>query len=276
MSPGRWARLPGMFSTQGTNAAHRDGGPQLGDGAHGADHRRAAGHVVLHLLHAVGGLDGNTAGIEGDALADQSQVSAALRVRGPVTQHDQHRRFGAADGHAEQRTHAEFLHGIAIQDFALQSEFRRHLSRGIGHGERRQPIGRLVDQVAAEILRFGQNPAALDSGIQTGRIAGHRERLDRFLVVALLVAVGLEIAQDGAFDRGRSEVVAGKFGIQGEGDVLDRFGLQIAQRGPAQAAHFGGVEFLRLARPRQQDPGGAHARRMVEQGQFERLSGDFP
>ena len=48
-------------------------GLEQSDGAHGADHGGPAGHVVLHLLHAVAGLDGNAAGIESDALSDQAQ-----------------------------------------------------------------------------------------------------------------------------------------------------------------------------------------------------------
>ena len=36
------------------------------------EHRRGAGHVVLHPDHGGGGLERETARIEGDALADQS------------------------------------------------------------------------------------------------------------------------------------------------------------------------------------------------------------
>ena len=195
---------------------------------------------------------------------------------GPVAEHDQHRRFGAAESHAQQRAHAELLHGVAIQDVALQAKFRRHLARGVGHGERSQAIGRLVDQAPSEILRFGQNPPALDSRIQARRIGRHRKAVDRFLVVAGSIAVGLEIAEDSAFDDRRSEVVAGELRFQVKGDGLNRFGLQIADGGPAQAAHFRGIEFLRFARSRQQHPGGAYTGRMVEQSQFEQLSGDLP
>ena len=80
ISPGRCARLPGMFSTAGISAVTGIGGLQLRDRAHGADHGRAAGHVVLHLLHAVGGLDGDAAGVEGHALADQAQMRGAVRA----------------------------------------------------------------------------------------------------------------------------------------------------------------------------------------------------
>ena len=67
----------------GNQRRHRHGRLQLRDGPHGADHGGAARHVVLHLLHAVGGLDGDAAGIERDALAHQAQVHrlAVARAR---------------------------------------------------------------------------------------------------------------------------------------------------------------------------------------------------
>ena len=58
----------------GNERGHGDGRFQLRDCAHGAENRGAAGHVVLHFFHAVGGLDGYAAGVKGDALADQPQV----------------------------------------------------------------------------------------------------------------------------------------------------------------------------------------------------------
>ena len=50
------------------------GGLEQRDGAHGAKHRGGAGHVVLHLVHVVGGLDGDAAGVEGDAFADEADA----------------------------------------------------------------------------------------------------------------------------------------------------------------------------------------------------------
>ncbi len=78
MSPGRCARLPTMFSTAGTSAVTGIDGFSCAMARMAPEHGRAAGHVVLHLLHALGGLDGDAAGIEGDALADQAQMIAAL------------------------------------------------------------------------------------------------------------------------------------------------------------------------------------------------------
>ena len=66
-----------------------NGGLELRDGAHGADHGGAPGHVVFHLLHAIGRLDGDAARVEGDALAHQAQVhEVGGRASGAVAQHD--------------------------------------------------------------------------------------------------------------------------------------------------------------------------------------------
>ena len=46
-------------------------GPPPGERRHQPDHRRAAGHVELHVLHAARRLDGDAAGVEGHALADE-------------------------------------------------------------------------------------------------------------------------------------------------------------------------------------------------------------
>ena len=72
-----------MFSTAGTSAVTGIARLQLRDGAHRAEHCRAARHVVLHLLHALGRLDGDAAGVEGDAFADQPQMIGRLRRRLP-------------------------------------------------------------------------------------------------------------------------------------------------------------------------------------------------
>ena len=56
---------------RGNYADHFHGGLQRGDGAHDAEHGSATGHIVLHFFHAVGGLDGNSSGIEGDRFTDE-------------------------------------------------------------------------------------------------------------------------------------------------------------------------------------------------------------
>src|SRR5438445_4110875 len=64
------------------DANYFDAGLQRGERTHDAEHGGAAGHVVLHFLHAVGGLDGDAAGVEGNGFADQADHGrAGFRVR---------------------------------------------------------------------------------------------------------------------------------------------------------------------------------------------------
>ena len=53
---------------------------QQRDRAQRGDHGGAAGHVVLHPLHAVGRLDRDAAGVERDALADQAEDEVGRRA----------------------------------------------------------------------------------------------------------------------------------------------------------------------------------------------------
>ncbi len=93
-------------------------GLQLGDGSHRRNHRRAAGHVVFHLVHVLGGLDGDAAGIEGDSLAHQAQNRRGRRRGWQVFQDDERGRFGAALGHGQERVHLQFFATGAIQHVA--------------------------------------------------------------------------------------------------------------------------------------------------------------
>ena len=56
---------------------HLERQAEVGDRERGGDDRGGAGHVGLHLVHAGGRLDGQPAGVEGDALADQREVLVA-------------------------------------------------------------------------------------------------------------------------------------------------------------------------------------------------------
>ncbi len=82
---------------------------EQGDGAHGADHGSAAGHVVLHLLHVVGGLDGDAAGVEGDAFADEAEHRAFGYAFGFVAEDDEGGRFFGALGDAPECAHLELV-----------------------------------------------------------------------------------------------------------------------------------------------------------------------
>jgi len=56
----------------------------------------AASHVVLHFFHAVGGLDGDATGVEGDGFADEADHwRAGFQVRGRIS--DDHDAGSARD-----------------------------------------------------------------------------------------------------------------------------------------------------------------------------------
>ena len=89
------------FSAAGTRPITLTGQCDVAQRGHGGEHRGAAGHVALHRQHALGRLDVEAAGVEGDALADQHH---GRRLRGRaargVVETDQagRRRRGGADG----------------------------------------------------------------------------------------------------------------------------------------------------------------------------------
>ena len=72
-SPGLIAVPLGMFSAIGTTPMTRIGGLSSAMARIARDDRGAAGHVVLHPLHAFGRLDRNAAGVERDALPHQAE-----------------------------------------------------------------------------------------------------------------------------------------------------------------------------------------------------------
>ena len=175
------------------------------DRAHGADHGGAAGHVVFHLLHAVGGLDGNAAGVEGNAFADQSQHRLFGRACGFVAQDDQRGRFVGTLGHAPESSHLQFLDLVGAVDFALQSDFLRHLLGAIGEDGRRHAIRGFVDQVASEVLRLADDAGFVQRAVCSLALiaAGdHGERIDLLVLAIALVVVGIEVADERAFHDG--------------------------------------------------------------------------
>ena len=78
MSPGLTAVPLGRFSVAPTTPRTRTGSAELGERRDRLDHRRAAGHVELHLVHLRGRLQREAAGVERDRLADQAEQRRAL------------------------------------------------------------------------------------------------------------------------------------------------------------------------------------------------------
>src|SRR5271170_1093105 len=177
----------------GNYREYRDRRLQIGDGAHGAEHGGAAAHVVLHFFHVVGGLDGNTAGIEGDGFADEAEnrgVRAGI-FRG-VADDDDAGRLDAALSDTYERAHFQLGDFALVENFDAEADFLSHGFGARGEHARREAVGRLVDQVARKILRFGDDAATVKRGrkirarrrIETGEQHG----LD-FAIVLLLGVV---------------------------------------------------------------------------------------
>ena len=243
MSPGRCARLPGMFSTHGTKRRHRDRRLQLRKRPHRADHGRAARHVVLHLLHAVGRLDGDAAGVEGDALADQAQVAPWPLRRSPGGSAARSGTGGSALPCATPSSAPmpSCSHAVAVQHFALQARLRRPSrarARPAACGVRR--LAGSLTSSRAKFCASADDAAALQRRFEPGAVAHrHREHAPPLFCSVLvgLVAVRLEVAQRGRLRPPRRRTR--RWPVPGPARcVRDRFALQDAAppRRPACAS----------------------------------------
>ena len=178
------------------------------DGAHGADHRRAAGHVVLHPLHAVCGLDGDATGVERDALAHEPEDGRGRRAR-RIVRHDDHaRRFGAAAGDTEQQPHVQPLDFVFVEDLDFEPGVARDGRAALGKHRRRQDIRRLVAEIARHVRRLAEDPAAFDGllesrGRRLRRASNHEHLFRRFAASVLtLVAIAAERRESQPFGDG--------------------------------------------------------------------------
>ena len=135
----------------------------------------------------------------------------------PVTDNDQRRRLARTRRHAEQGAHAELLHPLAIQDLALQALLRRHPCGVSGKQGRGQPVAGLIHELPREILRFGHDAASRQGLLMLGK--GFREHQREavhglpLVLVLRLVAVCLEVAEQGALDGGGDVLRRGETGV---------------------------------------------------------------
>ena len=144
-----------MFSHAAATVDHAQREPELGDRAGRLDHRGAAGHVALHVLHVQRRLERDAARVEGDRLADEAE-----RRR---------RRVGARAARSAARSGAAGL-CAALRDRgeARPCPARRSrrgpsasavevlgaggdLARALGEPLRRQLVRRAVDEVAGAV-----------------------------------------------------------------------------------------------------------------------------
>ena len=106
--------------------------------------------------------------------------------------------------------------------------------------------------------------------------AHHGKRVQRFLVVAGLVAVRLVVAEDGAFHGGRSEFGAVRFALQQHRGRLHLLLLQEAHRRRHQLAQLGGIESSGFPAPASSTRAAASSGGIVQQREFAGLPATSP
>ena len=110
----------GMFSVDGTTAVTVAGSAELGDRVHRLDHRGAAGHVELHLLHLRRGLDRDPAGVEGHGLAHEARGAARWRRRAGSAARSAAARRALPWATAAKRAHAARHDRVAVEQLDLE------------------------------------------------------------------------------------------------------------------------------------------------------------
>ena len=164
-----------------------------GERLEGSDHGPGAAHVPLHRFHALGRLDRNAAGVEGDAFADERERRVALLAAVPA-QDQQPRIAHRALGDAEQRPHAELLHRRPVEHFELDAqigEVADPFDERLGIND----IGWLGDQLAGQLDPFEHRlPPLLPALPGSGAGADDRHLLERRLLLVLELGVVAVVA----------------------------------------------------------------------------------
>ena len=129
---------------------------------------------------------------------------------GFIAHHDERGRFVGALRDAPEGAHLQLfdLVGAVGFDFELgQVERFDHAARVLGHHGGSHAIAGLVDQFAGEILRLAHDAALLDGGAQGVAVVqpwptNEGEFVDALVLAVAAVFVGIEVADEGAFDHG--------------------------------------------------------------------------
>ena len=186
---------PGLYAVpRGHVFCRADNGDDLhlrlesGDGAHGSDHGGAAGHVVLHLLHALGGLDGDAAGVKGNALANQSENRLRWCPFRLIGHNDERRRLCRSLGDGPECAHLLFVQFVCAEYLALDAGFLAHLCCPFAKDRRSHLVAGLIDQGAGKVLRFAENDAFGVSSADLGLVGAGRAE-DGEILDALVLAV---------------------------------------------------------------------------------------
>ena len=133
MSPGRWARLPGMFSTAGTIPVTAI--PGLSCAMACMAPMTAAPPAMSYFIFSMPseGLMEMPPVSKVTPLPIRPRCAAEVGLLRPVLHHDERGWIGAALGDAEKRAHAELPHAILLENLAWRG---RRIRPFCGHDRR--------------------------------------------------------------------------------------------------------------------------------------------
>src|SRR5262249_14415896 len=130
-------------------------------GPKGSHYRYASGHIVFHLLHAVGGLKADTTRVESYALSYVGKQARRVGIAF-IFQYDETRCFLTALTHAKQCAHLQLSNTLLIQDLRRESGIRCHLSGALRNDAWWFSIRWFIDQLTCPIYGVPYDAAFQD------------------------------------------------------------------------------------------------------------------
>ena len=259
------ARLEGAPADHVLDRSHvgldRDGQLQVGDRLHGRQHRAAAGHVALHVAHAVSRLQVVATRVEADGLADVAEHFLGGAGGRGVDELDQVVRLVGALAHVDDALSADDGQLLRVQHLA-GDETAGLFGNALGlvdERRRSELAGRQVGQVARVVDRLsddaplGQRLAHLRAHLVLGEITQLFQLRTRRVAQNAdgLVVVDLVVDEERNGGRQLSELGcrhlrAGQ-GRLGNGHFVDLLRTRQLERGGERLAKLGGGEFAALA-----------------------------
>ena len=172
---------------------------EAADGAHGTEHRRAPGHVHLHLLHPGRRLDGGAAGIEGHAFPHQDERRLLGRALRLVLDDNERRRLARSARYPQQSAHPFGLDGVVVEHGAAQTGLAGYRGRRCGERAWRQVVPRPIDQITCPADGVGNGLALTQPLAQRSELGlvefDYRQALDIAVGLARLFIRALELAE---------------------------------------------------------------------------------
>ena len=177
---------------------HVDRQLEFRDHAHHAVNRRRAAHVVFHLVHAFGRLDGDTAGIEGQAFTDQHD-RARVFGRVALVLDNRHQGFVLrAVTHRQVRVHSQLFH-LLFADDAGNHVFAVgvcQLARLRGEVSGVTDVRRHVAEIFCRFNTGGNGQTVLNGALAAGQLATGWHVKDHFTQrTTRLAFIGLQLIE---------------------------------------------------------------------------------